>query len=74
MPFTIPRSTAQITGCSMATSPKGQWLLTIRSWLPRFSVWAAKPWAVRASATACSAERKLRWAPSEVMAEARAAP
>lgn len=35
MPLTMPRSTAQITGCSIATSPKGQWLLTIRNWLLR---------------------------------------
>ena len=35
MPLTIPRSTAQITGCSIATSPNGQWLLTMRSWLLR---------------------------------------
>ena len=35
MPLTMPRSTAQITGCSMATSPNGQWLLTMRSWLLR---------------------------------------
>ena len=60
MPFTMPRSTAQITGCSMAASPNGQWLLTMRSWLPRFSVWAANPWAVRASATAWSAVRNDR--------------
>ena len=60
MPFTMPRSTAQMTGCSMAASPNGQWLLTMRSSLPRCSVWAAKPWAVRASATACSAARNER--------------
>ena len=35
IPLTMPRSTAQITGCSIATSPNGQWLLTIRSWLLR---------------------------------------
>ena len=61
MPLTMPRSTAQITGCSMAAAPNGQWLFTMRSWLPRFSAWAAKPCAVRASATACSAARNERW-------------
>ena len=45
MPLTMPRSTAQMTGCSIATSPNGQWLLTIRSWLLRWSAWAANPCA-----------------------------
>ena len=31
MPRTRPRSTAQITGCSMAAPPKGQWSETMRS-------------------------------------------
>ena len=57
MPCTMPRSTAQITGCSMAASPNGQCSDTMRSPSPCLSAWAAKPWAVRASATACSAVR-----------------
>jgi hypothetical protein len=60
MPFTMPRSTAQITGFSIATSPKGQWLLTMRNVSLRPSVCAAKPCAVSASATACIAERNER--------------
>ena len=62
MPRTRPRSTAQITGCSMAAPPNGQWSDTMRSPSPCRSAWAAKPWAVSASATACSAVRKDRWA------------
>ena len=54
-PSPCPRSTAQMTGCSIATSPNGQWLLMMRSSLLRLSVWAAKPCAVSASATACRA-------------------
>ena len=46
MPLTMPRSTAQMTGCSVATSPNGQWLLMIRSWSFRPSACAANPWAV----------------------------
>ena len=55
MPRTMPRSTAQMTGCSMAAPPNGQFLDTMRRPSPCRSAWAAKPWAVRASATACSA-------------------
>ena len=61
MPRTRPRSTAQITGCSMAAPPNGQWSDTMRSPSPWRSAWAAKPWAVRASATAWSAVRNDRW-------------
>ncbi len=60
IPLTMPRSTAQITGCSVATSPNGQWLLMIRSWSLRLSACAANPWAVSASATACIADRSDR--------------
>ena len=60
MPLTMPRSTAQMTGCSTAAPPKGQCSETMRSSLPCFSAWAAKPWAVSASATACRAVRKDR--------------
>ena len=65
MPRTRPRSTAQITGWSVATVPNGQWSLMIRRPTPApadsaDAMWAAKPWAVRASATACIAERSER--------------
>ena len=30
MPLTMPRSTAQITGCSIAAAPNGQWFDTMR--------------------------------------------
>ena len=56
----MPRSTAQITGCSIAASPNGQCSDTMRSSSPRFSAWAANPWAVSASATAWSAVRNER--------------
>ena len=53
-------------GWSVATVPNGQWSLMIRSPISGRSpvpeaMWAAKPWAVRASATACIAERSERW-------------
>ena len=62
MPRTRPRSTAQITGCSMAAPPKGQWSDTMRRPSPWRSAWAANPWAVRASATVCRAVRNDRCA------------
>ncbi|MEZ5238440.1 MAG: hypothetical protein R2716_05665 [Microthrixaceae bacterium] len=67
MPLTIPRSTAQMTGCWAAASPNGQCSVTMRSLLPSFSAWAANPWAESASATVCSAAVKLRvpWSPIE---------
>ena len=62
MPRTMPRSTAQITGWSVATEPNGQCSLMIRSPLAcsPAAMWAAKPCAVRASATACIADRSDR--------------
>ena len=50
-----------MTGCSVATSPNGQWSLMIRRWSLRPSACAAKPCAVNASATAWIAERSDRW-------------
>ncbi len=46
----------------MAASPNGQCSETMRSSSPCFSAWAAKPWAVSASATACSAGAERRGA------------
>ena len=62
MPFTIPRSTAQMTGCCWAADPNGHCSAMMASDPPRASAWAANPWAVNASATACSAARKERCA------------
>ena len=56
----MPRSTAQITGCWAAASPKGQCSATTAVDSPRSSAWAANPWAVRASAMACMAARTER--------------
>src|SRR5437588_866290 len=43
MPFTMPRSTAQITGCCTAASPNGQLSAMIASDPGRDSAWAANP-------------------------------
>ena len=45
-PFTIPRSTAQSTGCSRTTSPNGQCSRTTQVVALSLSAWAANPWAV----------------------------
>ena len=62
MPLTMPRSTAQMTGCSIGgvaeravLGDDAQLAVAVAS------AWAAKPWAVRASATAWRAARKERW-------------
>lgn len=50
----------------MATSPKGQWSVTIAEPDAPSSAWAPNPWAANASATACSEFRKLVWPSAEL--------
>ena len=57
----MPRSTAHSTGLVLLASPKGHCSATTAVVSPRSSAWAAKPWAVRVSATTCMAARTVRW-------------
>ena len=56
----MPRSTAHSTGLVLCGSPKGHCSATTAVVSPRSSAWAAKPWAVRVSATTCIAARTVR--------------